>query len=328
MNECAVCYVTDLNFMLPTLISAVRIRNFVPANKADIYIFSIDDGDGTTEDISTFLQSFNIHILQINSNKFSGIDWSRTNKTHVPLATMGRFFMDGLLPDSCKRIVYLDGDTWVKRDPSKLIDFKVPEGRFAAVEDISFFCRNDLTSHGHTVRKYFRGLGIDAESGYFNAGVFSVTRKTWRPLANEALKFFMGNTEVCKYHDQSALNAVVGDRRLRLSPAWNFQTPYRYWNVEREIDPVIYHFTQGPKPWNGPVEPWIELFTLYESRISVFAELKLPLERLPGVKIAALNAHSRMYERKLRCLFPFRLRARKEMLRKLVSASVPQTVAA
>jgi lipopolysaccharide biosynthesis glycosyltransferase len=204
----------------------------------------------------------------------------------------------------------------------------VPNGRLAAVEDISFFCRHDVTAHGRSVRKYFRGLGINPENGYFNAGVFSVTRNTWRALANEALEFFVSNTETCRYHDQSALNAVIGDRRLRLSPAWNFQTPYRYWNIEKEIGPVVYHFTQGPKPWNGPVEPWIEVSNLYESQIPAFARLGLPLERLPEARIAALNAHSRMYKRKLRCLFPLRLHARREMLRKLVSASVPRTVAA
>lgn len=33
MTDRAVCYVGDMNFMLPTLIAAIQIRRFVPAHK-------------------------------------------------------------------------------------------------------------------------------------------------------------------------------------------------------------------------------------------------------------------------------------------------------
>jgi lipopolysaccharide biosynthesis glycosyltransferase len=321
-NECAICYVGDLNFMLPTLISAIGVRRFVPVHKADIYIFAVDDDATRVYKIDVFLKPYGIHVVQMSSKSFTGIDWARSNKTHVPLATLGRFFMDGLLPNPCKRIVYLDGDTWIKRDPTALIEMNMPDGKFAAAEDNCFFSRRDITPHGRSVRNYFRGLGIERGNGYFNAGVFAVRRDTWRTVAAEALDFFKKNIEACKYHDQSALNAVVGERRLRLSLAWNFQTPYRDWDVEKGVEPTIYHFSRGPKPWTGPVEPWAELFPVYENKIASLASLGLPTKRLTKAEIAAANAWSLRQRKKLRYILPLRLWARKKMLRKLASSSI------
>jgi len=80
---------------------------------------------------------------------------SRTR--NVPASTLGRFFMDSLLPDSCKRIVYIDGDTWIRADPTPLIEYNVPEGRLAAVEDPFYFRRNDIYSKWKKYPDNFKG---------------------------------------------------------------------------------------------------------------------------------------------------------------------------
>jgi lipopolysaccharide biosynthesis glycosyltransferase len=316
-TECAVCYVSDMNFVLPTLVSAVGLRRFVPAHRADVHVFVVDDDTARIDQIERFVKPFGIHVVQMRTDLFSGIGWARSNQTHVPLATLGRFFLDEFLPDACHRIVYLDGDTWIKQDPSALIDMAVPEGKLAAAEDISSFCRRDLTAYGKFVRRYFRGLGIRAESGYFNAGVLAARRTTWRGLAAEAMEFYRNNIEACKYHDQSALNAVIGDRRLWLSLAWNFQTPYRFWDVEEHVDPAIYHFTQGPKPWTATAEPWLEMFAPYQPEVARFSLLDLPIGRTPPADAEAINAWARKHRRRLRYLLPIRLLRRRMMVRKL-----------
>jgi glycosyltransferase involved in cell wall biosynthesis/lipopolysaccharide biosynthesis glycosyltransferase len=323
-TDCAVCYVTDVNFMLPTLISAAGVRRFVSADKATIYIFAIETESERLKEINTFLAAkgiYGVEFIIMDKNCFTGIDWERANKTHVPLAALGRFFMDGLLPDSAKRIVYLDGDTWIKDDPSTLIETVFPEGKLAAVEDITFYCRNDITAHGKVTRSYLRALGIDGSNGYFNSGVFAAERRTWREISGEALNFFIKNTEACKFHDQSALNAVVGDRRMGLSPAWNFQTPYRYWNVDQKVNPAIYHFTQSQKPWTAPVEPWAHLFLPYEEKLASFAPLKLSVKRLSKAEIETANRGSRKLEQRLRWVYPVRLWQRRNMLETILQSS-------
>ena len=268
-----------------------------------------------------FISPQHFQVVHMAARHFTEIDWARANKTHVPLATLGRFFMDGLLPGATRRLVYLDGDTWITSDPSALIETTFPDGKFAAAEGMCFFCRHDFTAYGRFVRSYFRGLGIDGDKGYFNAGVFAVNRNTWRVIAAEALDFFKRSIDACKYHDESALNAVVGNRRLRLSPAWNFQTPYRYWNVEKNVNPAIYHLAQGHKPWTGPIEPWAELFPLYQKELSALSGLKLPVKSLAQSAIVAANAEARWQENKLTWLLPMRLRQRRTEISKILATS-------
>jgi len=291
--ECAVCYVSDLNFLLPTLVSAASLRKFVPKHKADVYIFLVDEDIQRLEALNAFLKTYNIDILPLDSRSFSEFDADKFNKSYLSAATLGRFFIEGLLPPSCRRIVYIDGDTWVRRDPSPLIDAVVPDGRFAAVEDMLTFRSGNFTSYGRSIKEHFDSLGLQRKFGYFNTGVFAVSRDTWRGLAAEGYKFFLENTAACKYHDQSALNAIMGDRRLRLSLKWNFQTSYRQLSIEKTIDPCIYNFTQFPKPWMGVCAPWKDIYADYQAALAPFTPLQLPIRTLDSEVTNAHNAFVR-----------------------------------
>ena len=187
-------------------------------------------------------------------------------------------------------------------------------GGCAAAEDSLFFCRNDLSSHGRFTRDYLRGLGLERQDGYFNAGVLAADRKTWCTITSEALAFFKANVEACKFHDQSALNAVAGRRRIRLDPRWNFQTLFRYWHLEDQIQPAIYHFTQTFKPWNGPIEPWSDLFEPYQAELEKLRQAGLPLKTLDAGEVEQANALSNRLKTRLKWLMPLRLRTRKRAL--------------
>jgi lipopolysaccharide biosynthesis glycosyltransferase len=287
--ECAVCYVADLNFLLPSLVSAAGLRQFVPAHKADIFIFLVDGNEARIRECNQFLQPHGIRILAMNSSSYSGFDRDKFHKSGVPTATLGRFFIDDLLPDACQRIVYIDGDTWMWRDPSALIEAVVPDGKFAAAEDMTSFRCSNILPRGRALRPYFKNLGLNPKDGYFNAGIFATSRNTWKALASEAFEFFRKNTAICKYHDQSALNAVMGDRRLHLSLKWNFQTPYRFMGIEKSVKPRIYHFHSQPKPWMGASAPWQEMYSLYQAALAPFDALNLPIKKADAATIAAHN---------------------------------------
>src|SRR6202041_3509581 len=101
--------------------------------------------------------------------------------------------------------------------------------------------------------------------------------------------FFKNNMGICKFCDQSALNAVMGDRRLRLSLKWNFQSPARFMGVEDNIDPAIYHFTQYAKPWMGECKPWQNVHAEYREALKPFDGLALPIKKLDRAEV---NAHN------------------------------------
>ena len=279
MAECAVCYVADENFLLPSLVAATALRRAVAPDRADIFLFVVDGDAAVTTALERFLAGDAIHVLPLTSREFTGFDPGDFNKTHVPPATLGRFFMEGALPLSCRRILYIDGDTWLAGDPSPLIDAEIPDGRLLAAEDISSFYQHEPAWYGEEARSYLRRLGVPARQGYANAGVFAVTRATWRQIGDEAYRFFRENAALCRHHDQSALNAVIGDRRLRLSVRWNFQTPYRLLGVERQIAPRLYHFTWAAKPWASKAGPWKRFHAPYQRALRPFAPLRLPILR-------------------------------------------------
>ena len=101
----------------------------------------------------------------------------------------------------------------------------------------------------------WRNGGIFDRSQYFNAGVLAFRMDTWRELAPQALRFFEQHSDLCKYHDQSALNATFKDRRELLSPIWNFQTGYAETGANVAKARVL-HFTGAFKPWRTSNSVW------------------------------------------------------------------------
>lgn len=288
-NDCAVCYVTDLGYLLPSLVSATSLRKFVGPDQAEVFIFLVGHDDRVAE-VNKIANQFKIQVVAFDSAWISEFDIKNFASSHVTPATLGRFFLDRGLPDHIKRIVYIDGDTLIRRDPSALIKAVVPEGKFAAVEDMVSFRYNPANPRGRIKMSYLKGIGVHPPTqGYFNAGVFAASRNTWAEFAGEAFKFFIQNTKACEYHDQSALNASVGNRRLKLSLKWNFQTPFRFLGIEKYIEPRIYHFHSYPKPWMGPCQPWAEIYAEYQLAVQPFASLNLPLKKLSEQEVADIN---------------------------------------
>ncbi|MDB5643189.1 MAG: hypothetical protein JWN07_2506 [Hyphomicrobiales bacterium] len=290
----AICYVADQGFLVPTLASAVRIRHFVKPDVAEIFVFTIGVDDDMLARARDALGSHAVKIVPMPDEFFKDLDRDRLSKTYTPLGTFGRFFMERLLPDSIQNIVYLDGDVWPAQDPSALILTPVPAGRFAAADDtLSLRARMGV---GHTAKvasAYMASLGLRPQTGYFNAGVFAVSRETWREVARDAYQFYKTKPELCKHFDQSALNAIVGDRRLPLSVKWNFQTQLKVWNADRSIEPVLVHYNRTPKPWQARLEPWPKMFEAYALAFAPLASIGATPRLLSDEEAERANAEFR-----------------------------------
>lgn len=293
-REQAICYVTDANFLLPSLVSAAGFRKYIPKDRADIFIFLITQDDNLIAETNKISEPLGIYIKQMPLSYFDSVDLSKFKQSHVPLATIGRFFLPQLLPQASKNIFYIDGDTWVERDPSALVYADIPDGKFGAAEDtISLRQRISPTAEGDKIRAYFRSLGLNPrKDNYFNGGILAMSKKSWEGIANEAYQYFLNNTERCRHHDQSALNAVADGRRLVLSSRWNFQTPYRYLQADKAVTPHIYHFNQAPKAWSAPVRPWLEIYDQYQQAIAPYKHLNLFLKYISQEEADLHNAKS------------------------------------
>jgi lipopolysaccharide biosynthesis glycosyltransferase len=319
----AVCYVADLNFLIGALVSLRSFRQFVPASAAEVYVFYLDPDPVVAKRVQIALGKFSATLVPLDMKSQIDLSDKSWNRTHVPHSALGRFYIEPHLPAHIERILYIDGDTLFVRDPGKLVEFVPPVDGFAAAEDIGYFARNDWGRFGDETRAYLAGLGIDGSKGYFNSGLLLAGRRAWRSVVADAAAFFDKHSDRCKYHDQSALNAVVGARRVRLSPVWNFQTPFCYWNIREQLQPCIYHFTEFPKPWMGSVVPWKFLEQETKQALAEFAELPLPVHTLSSAEVEKYDALKRSRARRMVSRTPLRMFLRQREMRRLIASHGP-----
>jgi lipopolysaccharide biosynthesis glycosyltransferase len=284
-------FVTDLGFALPTIASALEVRKKVTIGSADIRIITTAVPSDTVQRLRDFLEPHDIHTDVLDPAFYSAFDHRLFNKTHVPIASIGRFFMMDAVPDIYDRILYLDGDTWPTGDPLQLLEAALPQGCIGAAEDRTYFRRHELGPVGQKTRAYFSNLGIDGNAGYFNAGVLLADAPTWRSLCADAFAFFLKNTARCAYHDQSALNAVAEKRRVRLAPQWNFANIYLEWKLKYTRPPQILHFSGGEKPWQIPFHPYYET---YADLFAPLTHLGLIYEQRSTENLRALARRARL----------------------------------
>lgn len=287
-SDHVICYTTDINFLLPSIFSAKSVRQFVAKDKINIHIILFHDktDDYDFKGISAKLAEDNIFLQLTTPDFYKNVDTSIFQKGHVPIASVGRFFLCDLLPEQYQHIIYLDGDTWVNQDPSPLIFKQWPENKVAFIDDYSSF---EGRLRPAKFQKYWDKIGKAKLDNYFNAGIFASRRDTWKQISEEAFQFLVEHPEKCQYHDQSALNAVVKERRVQLSLKWNFQTNYKFLHLDKDISPVIYHFTRSPKAWEGAAFPWSEQYHQIVPIKQEFAQFDLPLKSIDDARVQQIN---------------------------------------
>jgi lipopolysaccharide biosynthesis glycosyltransferase len=258
-----VFYITDAPFAVPTLLSIESLRRWQSASNLRINVVLLDMNQDRVDDFTRLAEDLCLQIHSLSTDALASLRNDRFNPTHVPLATLARFLIPEFFGDEDDDILYVDGDTLFVQDPRELLDFLAPETGLLAAEDQSYFYANDYGKTGENIRSYFTNIGVTAKQGYFNAGVMKFRAREWIKISKDCLSFLEDNLSICQYHDQSALNAIVGCKRIRLSPIWNFKPSYRNWGVSKIAEPKLLHFVGGDKPWMGNLKVWSELYPDY-----------------------------------------------------------------
>lgn len=178
-----------------------------------------------------------------------------TNKAeelqHISLATYYRIFLPEILPDSISKVLYLDCDLLVMQSLNNLWKIDLEGYAIAAIDDNIF-----------QADEHYERLKYSRKYSYFNAGVLLVNLNYWRihHIAELCVQYIQTCSEQLKYNDQDVLNAVLHDKRLKLSFKWNMQEGfylrrrYIHPDVWDELDlllpsPGILHFAGKIKPW-------------------------------------------------------------------------------
>ena len=227
--------------------AAVAVASAVANTSRQIVVHFLHE-DLAAEDLEkafSFLDRFphaslNIHrITGAFFRDWPAMRWSR--------AIYYRMILPDLLPD-LEKIVYLDSDLLVLRDPAELFDTPFDGAScMAVVAKIS----PDQT----------RLLGIPPER-YFNSGVLVFSPSRWKQTGciDRFKECIVQYADRMKYPDQDILNLVFRSEVKYLHPRWNIITstfrnePVSCFTNEQIADalahPGIVHFTGVHKPWN------------------------------------------------------------------------------
>lgn len=170
---------------------------------------------------------------------------------------LARLLMGQLLPASIERILYLDGDTIVRRSLQSLWNTDMGNAVVGACAEPTVDAK----------RKEQLGM---AGMPYVNSGVLLVNLKKWREreTGKRIIDFYQSRGGALFAPDQDAINGALKDEIYLLHPKYNFSNtflfyPYRTLKQmmggaqyltetqyrEAKANPAIVHYLGEERPW-------------------------------------------------------------------------------
>jgi len=189
---------------------------------------------------------------------------------HVSLATYYRMLLGSALPESIEKVIYLDVDIIVLSDISEL--WQVPmNGYVVCAVSEPHQQAGEMLDPG-----LMKGVGLEPNSAYFNAGVMMIDLVKWRQanLFERACGFVRQFGNLLRSWDQDILNCLLMNEWGPLEEKWNRHVDQLIKLDERDFDAYrktggCIHFASAIKPWtwwaNHPARglyfEWVDLTT-------------------------------------------------------------------
>ena len=245
----ALCFTPDLSFFRPAVFTAASLIAQGDDGAFDIFIVC-EPGDVAAgfERLAPNLRS-KIHLLTLD---FSHYAEGLVGKGRFSAAVFRRLFLDAVLPQAYPRLISIDADMIVARPGlSRLAEFDLEGFPLAAALDMIFLmdCKGDALARQFQASR--RSLGLDLATPYFNAGLMVIDREQWRSqdLTARVTRALRETPMRYPFMEQDALNSLLQGRFAKLSPRYNFMGDFFLTGLEKEIQPIVLHFVNSPKPW-------------------------------------------------------------------------------
>jgi lipopolysaccharide biosynthesis glycosyltransferase len=192
-----------------------------------------------------------IHVLQTDDGFRDLPGSSIASLAHLSPGMYLRLLLPSLVPETVRRLLYLDADTMCVDSLRPLWDIDLAGKPFGATGDP--FTPTCAGIPGADDR-------IDPNAPYFNSGALLIDTARWRELAitEKSFRYIAANRGRMRYGDQDALNVVAHGNWLRIGREWNhmrswwFEPKYeqhRAWAL-REPPPRMLHIAGPRKPWH------------------------------------------------------------------------------
>lgn len=269
MIEIILC--TDENYVRPTGILIYSLAQKNPQQAIRFHIVSTGLMESSKNSLKRCVQNSQ------NTFEFYKIDGSIFNncpirpKDHVSIATYFRLLLPTILPADLSKILYLDGDILCLDSIKPLWGMDISNFAAAAAPDMR---NNDI--------RILNRLSLPKSAEYFNAGVMLINLDWWRnhDIQNKALRYIFENQDICQFHDQDALNVLLGNNICHFPIRYNVQEhffePLENQLIERKYFPEIedalqspglLHYTGSKKPWHDEcIHPLRNLWLYVQSQ--------------------------------------------------------------
>lgn len=225
----------------------------------EINFYLVSDGitDKNKKELKEYIKKYkrNLEIIELGDIKrFISFEFDTNGWNYIVLS---RLFLDKLLPKKLKKVLYMDGDTICRGSLKELWNTDLKGKIIGASIEPTY----------NNKRKNDLGL---TEYPYYNAGVLLIDLEKWsnKNIGEEILEFYYKNNGRLFANDQDAINAVLKDDIVTISPKYNFyniyyQYPYstlkrllkqvdyipKKMFIDAKQNPTIIHYLGEERPW-------------------------------------------------------------------------------
>ncbi len=271
---------SDLYSELAAISIVSLLENSRDAESITVYIIDKGISEKNKQSITEMIHSYNRDVVYLENLDVEKITNTKINVGRWHISTFSRLFLLHVLPETVKKVIYIDCDMIICRSLKPLWDMDMEGSWCMSADD----CRG---------KKYRDNIGIPEDSIYTNNGLMVIDLEAWKEndVETKFIEFINRYNGDITYMDQGVLNGVFQPlKKVKLLPIeYNAQTAcydlgYEglqacrnpVWAYSKEEfnkgieEPVVVHFTtcfmSGSRPWmKKNSHPYREEFLRYRS---------------------------------------------------------------
>lgn len=248
--------------------------NNTKCESINIYIFSYGITKSNIDRIIKMVESFKRNVFFIDISDLDARIGFDINACGYNITTFARLFLDDLLPQEVKKILYLDSDIIVNECIKDLWDTDLSEVYAAAVVEVYMPLNKKKV------------INLNQNDRYYNAGMLLINRQMWHTdnLKGYFLSYYKQMNGKLLYNDQDIINHCCKGKMKAVLPTYNFEPnvfyfPYYYirhinkdyfMGTKQEYrkmidDPTMIHFLGDERPWvEGNQNPYRDIYYKYQ----------------------------------------------------------------
>ena len=223
-----------------------------------VYVLSLGLSEENREKLQTIAEAYGRELVILELGDIRKRFDFEVDTGGYDISIMGRLFMGEMLPESVKRVLYLDCDTVVVRSLKKMWKEDLGDAVLGAVMEPTIY---------EAVKE---SIDLGKDDGYYNSGMLLVDLERWRKenVQEKLMSFLKEKGGALFASDQDLLNGALKGKIHTLMPEWNFFPNYRYFNYQTLVahssaygavskeafqhakkHPAIIHYMGDERPW-------------------------------------------------------------------------------